>query len=1315
MHYRKLLIIGFFFLQTLICFSVSTERFLHFTEIDGLPRNITTCLEQDEYGYLWIGTSNGIARYDGKSFFNYEELTGIGINFLFYSSDKILWAASNKGLFKYNRITNYFEHVDIGYISKIEEYNGEIYFLMMSSIYKYNDQRIMTVHQGSYITDFCFAPEGMWISYENGGVCLRSSESNFEKITASFLKDKSASIIRKIDGNLIVGCYNGQLYSITDNRKINPIEVDNHYFYRDIVKVDNEIWLATDGNGIIILDEKLKFLKILDRNSNTTSSINSNSIYDVFPGNNNEIWIATYGTGLTCILPDNLLFQNILPEKGNNNSLVANEGVSVFVNTPLIYFGTNYGLSEWDENTRNFKNIPSDKLRNELNGTKVSAITTDKNNNLWIGTYDGLLGKYTTNFQLIKRYHPSSIAPDEMQQIVQLYESDKDNLLILTQFHTRILLNFNTQDETTRVFEIYSKGSNITYCLLNALKKNQKGELLAIVSDQGLFHVNEKMFVLENRLQEINKQIDAYIVDFYNDKKGNYWFASSSNGLVYISKDGRNRKNFTSKDGLPSNSLVRLESVDDRFLWISTISGICRFNMETGETINFNHRDGLPANEFLERVSGKTSDGKIIFGSMAGFTIIDPSKVNADTTGAEVIVSDITFQNQSIRSAHGNQFLKYPLEDAPEIKLPYNKNSFSIHFFAKNKIFSKYHNYAYRLIGLEKDWAYLGETNFTTYTNLSPGNYTFEIKSAEKSHEGSVTKLNIRILPPWYMSWYAYLAYMIIFFTILYLSFYAFLKRLELKKEKEIAEIKILNEHELTEKKLAFFTNISHDLKTPLTLIDAPVNDLLQSENLSHEHRHKLAIINRNSKRLYKLITDLLDFRKITQKQHILEVSETNISAILYEIIEAFREECKNKSIELKYSSPDALKCFVDAKKVEKIIWNLLSNALKFTNKGGTIALNAKETIAKGQRYLKITVSDNGIGISEKDTSKIFNSFFKVNDSSSEGTGIGLSIVKELIALHHGKIEVESALSFGTTFTILLPADKALYDENEISDQKNTEQQVVTIENYTNIETIESSLTKPKHYNRPVLLIVEDNAELREYLTDHFEERFKVFQARDGVEGLQMAKENNPDMILTDIQMPNMNGYDFCKEIRRNFDTSHIPVVMLTANDTTDNQIEGLSTGADAYLTKPFDIKLLDTVINTLLDNRRKLRAKFIGVEPTENLEDALPQKDIDFVLELNRFIETNMMDQSLNIELISNHFAVSLAQLHRKIKSLTGTTPNNLIKTTRLRKAYKLIREEGFRVSEAAYQTGFNDPNYFTTCFKKEFGENPSQVGTTL
>lgn len=1298
-----------FLILLLVCsrgFSVDREKFLHFTEVDGLPRNIVTCLAQDQYGYLWAGTTNGIARYDGKNFYTYNELFGISVINLYYDSNHILWAATNNGLYKYNRITNYFELLVRGYITKVAEDSGTIFFIMVSTIYRLYGNKPLIFFQRNDINDFCFSNEGLWIAHKDG-IWLLNRESG--KIEKEFLKNCYTSVVYYLENKLFAGCFNGQLFYIPKNGPPKQIKINNHRFYGKIIKIGQEIWIATDGYGIIILDKNLQFSRLLNRDKNKGASLNSNSIRDILPGNNNEIWIASYGAGLTCILPDNLLFQNILPEKGNENSLVANEGVSVFIKGPKVYFGTNYGISEWTESAGTFKNLSNDKLYKDLKGTKVTAINLDHHNNILVGTYDGLMGKYSSDFKLLDTYHPSSDTPNEMQQIVYLHQINKNKLLILTQFFDRILINYDLENKTRKVFELYKKGSNITYCLLNSIRENQQGELLALISDKGLFHINLNENVLENRMADMNNKINAYILDFYHDKKGHYWFATST-GLISMNQNGKNYKKYTIKDGLITNNLVRIESADDRFLWIGTVSGLCRFDMETSGIINFNHTDGLPANEFLERVSGKTKDGRIIFGSAAGFTIINPSKANYDTAGHKVIISDITFQNQSIRNPEGKQYLDKPLEEVKEIWLPFTKNSFSVHFFVKNKSFLKYHNYAYRLTGLEKEWTYL-ETNHASYTNLKPGTYTFEVKTADKSKVGSATHLIIHIRAPWYLTWYAYLAYALIVFTLLYLSSYAHKKKVQLEKEKEISDFKIKSEHELTENKLAFFTNVSHDLKTPLTLIDAPVNDLLQSKNLDQEQVNKLMIINRNSKRLYKLITDLLDFRKVTQKQYVLEVQETIISDIINNVCEAFKEECRNKSIDLSCNVDKDLTGYVDAKNIEKILWNLLSNALKFTPKGGSISLMVQEKANDGIKKLKIEVRDSGIGIPQEEINKIFNQFYKIQDSQAinkEGTGIGLSIVKELVEIHHGEINVSSVIGQGTTFTIILPCSKESFSTNELVVFKEENQQLKENINNENLNNPEGS---KKQYNRSGILIVEDNQDLREYLSGHFEKKYKVYSAEDGFAGLKMAKEINPDIILTDVEMPNMNGYEFCKEIRRNFDTSHIPVIMLTANNTIENQIEGISTGADVYLTKPFDIKLLDAQLYWLLENRRALRVKFQGIETPENIEKSLPQKDIDFILELKLFIEENMMNQELNVELLSEHFAVSLAQLHRKIKSLIGSTPNNLIKSIRLKKAYQLIRDNGLRVSEAAYQTGFSDPNYFTICFKKEFGENPSQI----
>jgi DNA-binding response OmpR family regulator len=433
-------------------------------------------------------------------------------------------------------------------------------------------------------------------------------------------------------------------------------------------------------------------------------------------------------------------------------------------------------------------------------------------------------------------------------------------------------------------------------------------------------------------------------------------------------------------------------------------------------------------------------------------------------------------------------------------------------------------------------------------------------------------------------------------------------------------------------------------------------------------------------------------------------VKQTNISALINDNFKAFSEECRNKSVKLSFNANEYLFGFIDTKKIEKILWNLLSNALKFTPTGGKVDVTLQEIIEEKTRKIELKVCDNGIGIPESDKDKIFDRFYKGDKphrKDQEGTGIGLSIVKELVEMHRGKILVDSEPDNGTTFCVTIPIDKESYHKDEI---------VTIIQPTESIHTnVNKNITHSKQSAQRIL-VVEDNDELRNYLTGHFQKNYIVDSVADGFNGLKLARENSFDIILTDVQMPKMNGYEFCKALRADFNTSHIPIVMLTANNTVEQQVEGLNTGADIYLTKPFDIRVLDAHIYSFLERRNKLFEKFSAKSP-KNLNKTLPQKDVDFIIELKKLIEENMMNEALNVEFLSEHFSVSLAQLHRKVKSLSGTTPNNLIKSIRLKKAYQLITKVGCRVSEAAYQTGFSDPNYFTTCFKKEFGVSPSQV----
>jgi len=1294
-------------------FAIERDKYLYFTDVEGLPRNIVTCIEQDKYGYTWIGTGNGISRFNGKEFKNYDLFKGQTINQLLIDSNNGLWMISNQGLYFYNRTKDLFEMKYEGYVNTVREYLGEIYFANFNNIMKFNSSGITDVITDNNIQSFCITHEGFWLGKNSDGVKF-IGHNNINRTNTTGLEAKSVSVVREIDGTIFLGCRNGELFVRKANGNKLKIAIKNHHAIKEIKKVNNEIWLATDGNGVIILDEKLNYARSLRRENRKNPKFKSNSIYDVYLGQDNEVWIATYGAGLICLVGENSPFENIIPEPGNRNSLVAKEGVLAFKKGSKIYLGTNYGLSVLEENKGVFSNILPNRLQAELRGTKVLAINTDEQNNFWLGTYDGLLGKYTSDLQFIRSYQPCGDNATDMQRIIFIYKCKGNNFLIATHYRNRNLLNFNINAETFTPLSVSIGGTSTTNFQIMSIRENREGETLSVLRYDGLYTVNREKNILENNLPEINKRITFALNDFYSDTKGYYWLATQAQGLVRMSEDGREFDKWTTEQGLPTNTLLRIESTDDEFLWISTIAGLCRFEMETGSVLIFNHEHGLPVNEFTARASTITDDGRLIFGSNAGFTIVNPRNVQPDTSKTHVIISDITFHNQSIKELTDKPILNQPLEETKEIHIPFKRNSFTLHFFSKDKNLPKYNNYAYRLQGLEDEWIYLGETNHTTYTNLSPGKYTFEVKSTNKGNvwSSSPTQLAIRINPPWYLSWYAIVAYAFFIIGNILGAMYFYAYRVKLKKEVEISEYKAQKEHELTEKKIAFFTNISHDLKTPLTLIDAPLSDLLSSAGISEKQKNKLEVIQRNSGRLYKLITDLLDFRKLTQKQLQLKVSETNVDLAIENTYQAFKEKCTNKHLEFERSAGVKKLVFVDEKKVEKILWNLLSNAVEYTDNDGVVFFSAEEIEQNGNLFLKIVVKDTGRGIPKEAQHKIFNRFYQHQETKrnlTEGTGIGLSIVNELVHLHHGSVSVNSDPGYGSTFTVLLPSEKKAYKENEIVLTKSKTKLFNSPHKISRNKETDSE--KQNRYNLSSLLLVEDSKELREYLVGFFETRYKVYQAEDGVQGLKVVKEKYPDIVVTDILMPNMNGYEFCKLIRNSFDTSHIPVVMLTANSETEQEIEGLSFGADAYVTKPFDINLLDTLLRSILANRKKIRNRFIGINHPDENEHKLNPKDVDFINELKSVIDANLANQKLNVNFLSEHFSISRTKLNKKIKSLVGQTPNNLVKTVRLKKAHELIKEQGMRVSEAAYMTGFSDPNYFTICFKKEFGENPSKV----
>ena len=1304
------LILDFFLISATYAVSFSKEKVLVYTVKDGLPRNIVTCFTQDKYGYGWVGTKNGLARFDGYIFKSYDSLAGEYINGMLVDNNNNLWVSANKGLFKYDRVHDRFIYIHKGYVRQLSVNNDTVYFLMGKKLWKIiNNQPKVTSLTG--INCYAVTEKGIWYSpIEN----IKGLTNTFNK--KRYLKGITFDLLKKVGNYIFAAALTGDIYVIINDTVIKKIDIDNHLPVHDFETFDNQIWIATDGNGIFVLDDNLKVVEHIIKKTGEKSLITSNSIYDIYTNGKNMLWLSTYGTGLICIIKEEMPFTNIVPDQANKNSLVAKEGSAIYIEDSKYFLGTNYGISIWDIKRNHFNNIKASQLYKELKGSKVRTILKNYKGTYLVGTYDGLMGEYSKDFKFLRAFAAIGSNFDGMQKIVSGFNIDDKSFLFASLNKEKYLVRYNLETNKSALVNFpFSKKLR----QVMSIRKNYFGQIVALINRFGLYQYLPDENKLYNLVPEINDKLSEEVLnDFFQDNQGNYWLATRTKGLLKYSPRGKLLASWDVNHHLPTNTLLRLESVDEKNLWISSIAGIIKLNMKTGQVQVFNSRHGLACNEFSLRTSAVTPEGKIIFGCSNGFVIVNPEKVIVDTSQVKVVISDILFQNKSIKNLKNKHFLKTPLEETKKLVLPFDKNSFTVKFFTKDNHLPKYNNFAYRLKGLENEWIYLGETNHTTYTSLPPGTYIFEVKSTNKSNiwQNKPTQLKIVILPPWYKTWWAYLIYLITLILLFGFIFHFYKKRLQLKMELDLANYKARHEQEITEKKISFFSSIAHDLKTIASLIAGPVSDLLDMDSLTKDQLKKLKIIKRNTERLYKLNTDLLEFRKITQNQLPLKTRWIDAEPVIQTIYESFAQRCEKKGIEYKLSYKIDNKVFVDPKKIEKILWNLISNAVKYTGEGGKINVEVTQTLYNSCNALKISVTDTGKGIDKLHLDKIFERFYQIGNSESpliSGVGLGLFIVKELVTLHHGKIEVLSQPGKGSVFTVILPAEEQCFAENEKAKQNeqiNNEEETPSFRETNKDETIEENAIKKK-YNRQSIVIVEDNQELRSYLTDHFAKDNTVYAAANGKEGLELIKKKNPDIIISDVKMPLMNGYELCDKVKNDFNLSHIPFVLLTANATLDDKVKGMYAGADSYITKPFDIHYLDAVIHSLLVNRQKLREKFLGLEPVKNKDSKISEKEIEFINNLKQFILDNISEPDLNIDMLVKRFAISRSQLNRKIKAVTGMTPNNYIKTLRLKKAYELLKDKNSRVSEVAYTVGFSDPNYFTICFKKEFGENPSQV----
>jgi signal transduction histidine kinase/ligand-binding sensor domain-containing protein/DNA-binding response OmpR family regulator len=1351
----------------------STINFSNIGVQNGMTSNWITSLCRDSDGFMWIGTNRGLNRFDGYNIaaFEYDaaDSTRLSNNYIACiaeDNDSNLWVGTTFGInlkplhSQHFQQISLFDHNAYG-CNDINNIN-DIFVARDSTVYIGTREGFFTYRNGRFThhlidsTDFSsninhvfsFA-EGqhgeIWMgTFTRELVCYSAETGKLQHFQLPELyQGKYASGLQKlfVDSDLLiwVGSQAGlYVYDLKNERWHQEL---NLLFFQEIGRKlvtgiqedqDGTIWISTDGNGIFLFDKKDSQTRNLHAKSGDPKSISTNGLYDLLIDEDNIVWAGTYKQGLDFYRPSFKKFRLFRNEPESDNTLSSND-----VNCCLedsngnIWIGTNgSGINILNPETSTFKYLTmANSGPHGLASDIIVSLYEDHQKNIWIGTYFGGLNKFspsTGQFTVYKHdvNNPGSISDDRIWSILE----DANNKLWVGTLGGGL----NLFDPETESFKRYTQeNSTISGDYINHLYLDQERRLwISTTNGLSIYRPADDAFATYTSATSSDGSIQNFeiLVSSFQDSRGWHWLCSN-NGLIKFNQRNNSSVLIAMKDGLPSNSVYQI--LEDKLgnLWVSSSRGITKLwftEIENDSTfttnlILFDETDGLQGREFSETAALKTSRGELLFGGVNGLNIFNPEEIQLDKTVPKLIFTNLRIFNLKIEAGipfNNRVILDKPISHTDELVLRYSENLFTIEFAALTYLHPEKNKYKYQLSGFDESWFETdGTANFATFTNLKNGNYTLFVQGANAdgtwNEEGIA--LNIKILPPFWRSWYAFVGY-----VLLVLSALLVLRKMILFRERLTVELQMEREearriHELDMMKLKFFTNISHEFRTPLTLILSPVEKLLPRFKGLPEEKY-LGHIYQNSKKLLNMINQLLDFRRMEAQGLSFNPSWGNIIQFITETVSSFNDLSENRNIELRQvTNLREFNMLFDKDKLEKVIFNLLSNAFKFTPVSGlvivqvTIEESTTSEDTDKRTNLVIRVKDNGVGIRPENMDKIFTRFYqdeKPATTSDNGTGIGLSLAQEYVKLHNGEITVESARNIGTCFSVFLPVDDTINKEAHIYLRKLKETKFKPDQTHKH-DTSHGAATKK---NLPVILLVEDNHDLRAYLKENLEMNYEILEAEDGKQALELLEKQLPDLILSDVMMPEMDGIELCKTVKRDKITCHIPFVFLTAKISEQQKLEGLKTGADDYIVKPFNFEILETKIYNLIQlkiNMRRLFKSKIQIEPNDISITSLDEKFMTKALDI---IEQHMGNSNFSVNEFSQLMGISRMQLYNKIMSLTGHTPLEFIRILRMKRAAKLLSESQLNVSEIAYQVGFNDPKYFSIQFKKEFQISPSK-----
>ncbi|UOB17772.1 hybrid sensor histidine kinase/response regulator transcription factor [Abyssalbus ytuae] len=1334
-------------------------KFHLFDRESGLYNNVINSIEQDSLGYIWIATDDGISRYDGTKFKEFQKndasKKGKTISNNYVKEIKInkegqLLFATDGGLNIYNPRKEKFNILDektglwSNYVSAFEygpngefiigAYEKGVQILKNNSepeYYSFNNNNITSLPSNRISSLLMQGDSILWIgTYDKGLSKMHYKTKNISQI--SFSRHHSSNplnincLYSDDNGNVWIGSKTG-IHVITSqgdtlNLKKN-VSPAMGLSDEDILSLEEDrsgrIWIGTRNGGLNILEKK-SFLERKEKYnikwflpSDDGSSVFNRTITSIKMDRDGNMWIGTY-TGLNFVNPNGEAIKLLQKSIEVSNTLSHNRIGSVAQSHDgKIWIGTDGGgLDLYNPMNGEFEHYVHNPLNpKSLSNNYILSILEDRKKRLWIGTYRGGLNKMNPSTGYCKHYLQGDTS--EGSDVRTIFQDSNNSIWVGT--NRGGLYKYNEEKDEFQYIHSLGKLD------IRGITQDQNGNLWMATYGNGIVKYipsnDQSKFYNEHNTKGISSDMVFCILSLPD---GNILAGTRYGGLVRLDTNGKVIYNFTKSNGLSNNTINSMTAGNDNIIWLGTFHGICYYNIISHEIKNINSFDNIQQSEFNANAALNSVSGYLYFGGNKGLNVFNPADLNSSNQSYPILLESIKIFNENIPITDNgkNGILQESITYQDHIQLAYNQSQFSIDFVTLKYPRIQNISYTYLLEGYHNHWIDTKNSGNINLSNIPYGDYILKIKAKIWPNKESYKQLLITITPPWWKTMPAYISYLLLAVIIFWAIAKYYSERVKLKNSLVLEKRQRQLEHDMNKERVRFFTGFSHELKTPLTLIMNPLDDLIRNNRNKRDIKN-LQFIHKNAKYLFQQIQRLLEFRKSEVGFNELSINKHNVSAFLESLIQNYVPLAKAKGISLNLIKPDNnLEAWFDLEKIQIILHNFLSNAFKHCKSKDKIVVS----YTNKNDFLKIRVKDSGPGINAEDLDHIFDWYYQSKAPlKKSGSGIGLALSKTFAELHKGKIEVESVLNQGATFTLSIPINDLELQNSprNIQTKKATkieiEKSVIEIWGPSQMEKTKPNLLTNRKYdkNSKVILLIDDNPDILKYLGSILEKEYYLLFAENGQEGLEKAIKYIPDLIVSDVMMPKKSGFDLCKNLKEKMETSHIPIILLTAKDNVESIREGYEEGADVYITKPFNSQLLLTRIKNLIDNREKLKDHFFNrFGAFENLskeQTKLLDKEKAFINKLEQLILSEIPKGNTDVKSIAGGMGMSRTSLFRKLKVITGYNINEFIRKVRINRAAYLIEKENYGVSQAAYEVGFNDVKYFRKVFQEDLGKLPS------